>query len=112
MITLHGGSCAKRHRMRCNACRRAGSHGRFTLKVAPKFMKREPTCPLCDSNEVVSVEKQRRKEQQRQDTCHCLMIPFPHRKGSILGCETMFDAEWTKDQWKQYDGMLRTPRGG
>ena len=96
-----------RHRMRC---RKASCKHRFTLRKSPKG---EIDCPICGSP-ARSVEEERQRELAKQDRCHCYPIPFPHRKGSILGCEhhPTHPDDWDIDQERQYEGMMMTPRSG
>ena len=111
MLKASTGKTRYRHRMRCSR----GRHGcgrRFTLKRHPDSYKRSPKCPYCKSVFVISVEMERRQELANQETCKCSFIPFPHRKGTVLGCEhhpKPFD-EWTEDDERDYQYMLETPR--
>lgn len=102
----------KRERCRCNACRRAGHHGRFTLRRKLHLYKRQPRCPDCGSTDIVSVEAIRRRELAKQTRCRCQWVPFPHRRGTVLGCEhhAVPMHEFDDDQIDQYQSMLATPR--
>jgi hypothetical protein len=97
--------------MRCSRGRN-GCGRRFTLKRSPDTYVRSPKCPYCKSFNVYSVEMERRIEQARQDTCRCASLPFPHRKGAILGCahHPKPDEEWTEDDYRDYEACLATPR--
>ncbi len=129
-----GGTCRGRWRMSCLACRRRYTaalktgvpsedrppSGRYTLNRPPPFIEsmnsyktmRKCKCPHCGSDEVVSVEHQRRKEKMNQDICRCAMIPFPHQKGTVFGCQHHpdFERDWTPDEEEKYDGLINTPR--
>lgn len=96
-----------RRRMRC---RKSKCYYQFTLKRAPKG---DVECPIC-GGETRCVEAERRRELAKQDTCNCLPIPFPHKKGAVLGCEHHpkdFN-DWTIEDQRQYQGMLETARSG
>jgi len=121
-LTIHGGRCAKRHRMRCRDCHRKSRKnpgsccsGRYTLPRKPEKYRRlsYTYCPCCGSSNVVSVETARRNETLKKDTCHCNFVPFPHGKGQIHGCEFHPSVDnWTEADQEQYENMLRTPRSG
>ena len=131
--TRFGGMNAKRHRMRCTDCRNRyeraryatktgkgdGKYyptGRYTLKKRPELYKlaKNRNCPVCGGSNVVSVEAYRRAEEQKQNTCYCSFIPFPHKKGSILGCDHHPKPyeEWTQEDEEQIQNMLATKRSG
>ena len=99
-----------RHRMRCNRTRKCGH--RFTLKKKP-FAGEEIKCAMCGGN-TYSCEASRRKERAKQVRCLCYNIPFPHEKGSILGCEFHWKDpdDWTLEDQRQFQGMMETPRSG
>ena len=103
------GNTRYRPRVRCNSskCRH-----RFTLKRKPLRLDMIE-CPICCAN-VHSCEGQRRRELETQERCNCYAIPFPHRKGSVLGCDHHLTDpnSWTIDQERQYQGMMETPRSG
>jgi hypothetical protein len=89
--------------------------GRYTLKRHPDAYKKQSSirCPVCKSTDVVSVEKHRRKEQLKADTCRCDMVPFPHRTGSIIGCvEGKPVEQWDDGDHEDYQSMIMTPRSG
>ena len=102
------GNTSVRHRMRCSTC-----GCRFTLKRHPSKYKRQIKCPNGHTS-TYSCEAARRRELAKQVRCYCNGVPFPHRAGSILGCDShpVHPDDWTKDQERQYEGMMRTPRGG
>ncbi len=102
-----------RHRMRCTNTRKCGR--RFTLRRHPdSYVRRSKVlCPSC-GGQAYSDEKTRKAELAKQETCMCPSIPFPHRLGSILGCDhhPKPTEDWTdEDQW-QYEAMWNTPRSG
>ncbi len=126
--TKFGGSNAKRFRMKCRDCfnryKRAWRKGntdyccsgRFTLRKHPDkyVLQRYKNCPCCGSSNVMIVEHQRRRETAKQNTCYCHHIPFPHKKGELLGCEHHpkdYD-DWTEEDHQQFQDMLATPRSG
>ena len=84
--------------------------GRFTLRKNPNQYYRDVKCPHCGSKDVRSVEKQRRAEQDKKDVCYCNMVPFPHTKGTILGCTDHPKEEWNDEDHEKYQAMLATPR--
>ena len=102
-----------RWRMRCSNTRKCGQ--RFTLRRHPDEYKRRSLtmCPSCGGHAYID-EGNRRKELAKQDTCHCHNIPFPHRRGSVLGCESHPKPmdQWTIDDERDYEAMLATPRTG
>lgn len=102
----------RRHRMRCVATYRCGQ--RFTLRRHPESYKRDRyVCPSCGGR-AYSDEQNRRNELAKQERCHCNGVPFPHRKGSILGCDhhPVDPLEWSPEQEAQYEAMLAVPRSG
>lgn len=107
------GSTKRRHRMRCSHWRGCGR--RFTLKRHPDDYVRQVKCPHCKSPHVYSCESSRRRELQRQHTCHCSAYPFPHRAGSLDFCvqSTQWeheDFQPTAAQIAAYERVLATPR--
>jgi len=108
---------AKRHRMRCNACRRSAkgdASARFTLRRAPHLYVRAVRCPVCKSDDVVSIEAIRRRELAKQEPCECGVYPFKHRAGSLRFCAQNPRATEpeTEEDMYQYEACLRTARGG
>lgn len=108
---------SSRHRMRCNACRRAerrdygaDTSARFALRKHPLAYKREPRCPTCGSTDVVSVEAIRQRELAKQEPCNCL--PFPHRMGSIAGCKTWPGTGDDEADYYAIQSVLQTKRSG
>jgi phage FluMu protein Com len=72
-----------RHRMRCRPCRKVGlsqGHGHFTLRRAPDKYKRQPLCPRCKSDNVVSMEAATKARNARRlhNRCYCSNVPHPH----------------------------------
>ncbi len=109
---MAGGKNASRHRMRCSQGKN-GCGARFTLRRKPHLYKRPIRCPHCGSTQVNDVEKARRAEQQRENTCHCHMYPFPHRAGTLRMCiEHPNLDEPTADEIAHYESILATPRSG
>lgn len=106
-----GGTCAKRHRMRCGHGKQ-GCYARFTLRRHPDQYVRPVRCPYCKSLNVHSVEKARRAEQKKQDTCYCGNYPFPHRKGSLRMCmhHPSIHEEPTDEEKDDYYRCMDTPR--
>lgn len=105
------GSTGYRWRMRCCNTRKCGR--RYTLRRHPDdyaYPARYWRCPTC-GGPAYSDEMNRRRELAQQDTCHCL--PFPHRRGSIMGCNHHPKPvdEWTDEDRRDYQDMLETPRG-
>jgi hypothetical protein len=60
----------------------------------------------------VSVEAERRREYLAKQICKCNMIPFPHEKGTVLGCEyhPKPPEQWDQQDEYDYQAMLETPR--
>lgn len=114
------GSTGKRWRMRCRACarrwQRAGRKGtvRFTIKKPPWEYARFVKCPHCKSTDVASDEHNRRNELEKQTTCICGGYPFPHRSGSLRGCDghPQIDVPMDEEEWLDYEACLATPRSG
>lgn len=76
-----------------------------------KHYKREIKCPYCGSTKLQDVEAERQRERDRQDTCCCMMYPFPHRKGSLRACEHHPNKdELTYEEQMDYEACLMTPR--
>ena len=100
-----------RHRVQCTNTHGCGA--RDVLKKHPDEYKRRPRCGVCGGN-VYSIEKARRNELTKQDTCYCLPYPFPHKRGSLRMCtgHPLADAEPTDEEWEQYQECLQTPRSG
>lgn len=101
------------HRVRCSNhnCRI-----RFRVKKHPDLYSAfRPKCPECGSS-VLSIEKERRNELIKQDTCYCFAYPFPHRAGSLRMCDNnplfIRMVEPTDDEWQEYQDCLKTPRSG
>ena len=106
-----------RHRMRCYVCRHAGrGSGRFTLKRHPSHYKRPPKCPSCKTENVHSVEKERREEAVRRPSHRCTSYPFPHVPGTLRMCthneDYIFSKPPTEEELRQYEQVLHTPRRG
>ena len=99
-----------RHRVRCSVqkCR-----ARSLLKKHPDEYKRKPKCFVCGGR-LISVEMERRRETQLQETCYCFPIPFPHRKGSLRFCDYHHaaDIEPTEEELEKFKQMCETPRSG
>ena len=102
-----------RWRMRCTNTKKCGR--RFTLKRHPdRYIQRwRVMCPSCGGHAYID-EYNRRRELEGRDQCHCNGIPFPHQRGSILGCDSHPKApeDWTMEDEYQYQAMLETPRTG
>ena len=99
-----------RERMRCIDVPKCGH--RFTLKKRP-YAGQEFQCEMCGGR-TRSVEKERRREMAKRENCECIAIGFKHQKGTVLGCDhhpKPFE-DWTSDDHRQYQEMLKTPRGG
>lgn len=101
------------HRMRCNATRKCGK--RFTLPRHPDSYKQRSRvlCPAC-GGQAYSDEKNRQRELAAQDTCQCHGVPFRHRRGSIMGCESHESAnrDWTYEEEQDHLALLHRARGG
>lgn len=94
--------------MRCRDCRT-----RYTLKQHPDEYRQSwrTHCPACKSVNVRSVELERRREMQRQDTCRCFAYPFPHRAGSMMFCHrTAGPLDPTEEEISAYRSVLDTRR--
>lgn len=97
------------HRVRCRNCR-----SRQRIKRHPDDYKIARRCLGCGSTKLYSIEEERRRELKKQETCYCMAIPFPHRKGSLRFCEhhPLADVVATEEEWEQYQGIIETPRSG
>lgn len=105
---MRGGTNFYKHRYRC---RNSKCYIRFSVKVR---RKRPVKCPSC-GGEARSIEAERARELAKQERCHCLNIPFPHKKGSITGCEHHVagsEREWDELDEANYQTIIRTPRSG
>ena len=98
-------------RHQCNNTRKCGV--RFRLKKDHREYAKPKRCPICSSS-INNIEKSRRKELAKQDTCYCLAYPFPHKAGSLRMCDenTLFkqDIPPTQAEWDDYESCLKTPR--
>lgn len=106
--------CQSKYNKNWRAGKETGFRGRYTLKHGHYVIEKYWRCPNCESINVRSDEKNRRNEMLRQDTCDCNGVPFRHRKGTFLSCihhPKDYD-DWTEEDERQMEGMLRTPRSG
>ena len=120
-----GGTNRNKERMECTPCTNkfkrwcrkkegpAPVRGRFKLRKPLRAYKRPVKCPTCKSENVRSIEKERRREYEKRDICRCAPIPFPHLKGSITGCDyhpAGHEREWDELDQAKYEDVIRTPR--
>jgi hypothetical protein len=105
------GSTRFRHRMRCRV---SSCYSRLTIKRAPHKYVRAIRCPVCGSENVKSVELERRREAAKKDVCRCDAYPFPHDRATLVGCrfhpERLAGIPMTDDQLDAYHITLTTPR--
>lgn len=62
-------------------CRQCGARRTWNRWTGP----REPRCRSCGSTDLRDDTRNVRRWNGKQLTCHCGLIPYPHREGSKHG---------------------------
>ena len=98
------GTCRRRSPWRCN---RKKCQIRFTLKREPI---EPPKCPAC-GGACYNTKKHLAKDREKEDTCRCSGVPFPHRRSTVIGCD-YWEGEWNDETEYRYKKMWETARYG
>lgn len=83
------------------------------MRKKPQEYLRRPKCPHCGCTDLQDVEKARRQEQLKKNTCHCSSYPFKHVAGSLRMCveHPSWGEEPCDSELEAYQGVIATERG-
>ena len=87
---------------RCSDRRNCGAR-RALPKPIEQYVNR-PMCPAC-KRDTLRLDAAQAKRNRRQ-TCRCTGVPYPHNRGTLVGCEG-YKKEFTQEDYYAYLDQLK-----